>query len=72
MSLFSFSYFLGKHSLEIYLAQCLFVFKFDFTQNYYITLLLTLTTLSLASVCLYYSQEIAWNKKLFRKKKEQK
>lgn len=63
--------FLGKHSLEIYLAQCLFVFKFDFTQHYYITLLLTVTTITIVSICLYFSQQIAWSNRLFRKNKEQ-
>lgn len=57
LSLFSF---LGKHSLEIYLAQCLLVFNFDLSNRYFFNLFIVLVVIIIASTLLYYSHTYFW------------
>ena len=53
--------FLGKHSLEIYLAQCLFVFEFDFKYgNYYLILGKTILVIAITSYVLWAIQHYFW------------
>lgn len=56
--------FLGKHSLEIYLAQCLWVFEFDYESgNYVYTLCESLLIMSITAFVIWAIQHYSW--KLF-------
>ena len=53
--------FLGKHSLEIYLAQCLWVFEFDYENgNYVYTLCMSFLTMSITAFILWAIQHYFW------------